>query len=256
MPGWFLALLVAPCIGSFAGVLIRRLPRGEPVLLGRSRCEACAHGLGAAELVPLASYALLGGRCRWCRATIPARHSAVELACLGIAGWAALAAPDPRMLWLTCGLGWALLALAWIDWEHMLLPDALTLPLIPAGLGAAWLLDPAGAPSHVLPWHAAAAAAGYLGFRAVELGYRRLRGRDGLGEGDAKLMAAAGAWVGLEPLPMVVFLAAVCGLVVAAALQLGGRRLEAGTAIPFGPAICLATWLVWLGVDPATIIMG
>ena len=100
----------------------------------------------------------------------------------------------------------------------MLLPDALTLPLILAGLGATLLYDPAD-----ITEHAAAAAAGYLAFRAIEIAYRRLRGRDGLGQGDAKLMAAAGAWLGLAPLPTVVFMAAVFGLAIAAGLRIAGQ---------------------------------
>ena len=176
MPGWWLPLLLAPFVGSFAGLLVRRLPRGEPVAWARSRCEACGHALGLAELVPLASFAALGGLCRWCRAPIARRHLAIELACLGIAGWAVLASPDLDVAWLGCVLGWTLLALAWIDWEHLVLPDVLTLPLALAGLGATWWLD-----ADAVPFHAAAAIAGYLAFRGVELAYRLLRGRDGPG---------------------------------------------------------------------------
>jgi leader peptidase (prepilin peptidase) / N-methyltransferase len=201
--------------------------------------------------VPLLSFAVLGGRCRWCHAPIALAHPLVELACLGIAAWAVLADGDPRLIWLDCILGWTLLALGWIDWEHMVLPDALTLPLILAGLGATWLLDPVA-----LAGHALAAAAGYLSFRAIELAYRRLRGRDGLGEGDAKLLAAAGAWVGLAPLPTVVLTAALAGLAIAAALQLGGRRPDGGSALPFGPALCVALWAVWLGFDPLRLLLG
>ena len=95
--------------------------------------------LGPWELIPLVSAAMLGMRCRWCRARIPVAHVAVELACLAIAAWAVLIAPDTLSVWLDCVLGWTLLTLAWIDWEHMLLPDALTLPLILAGLGATLL---------------------------------------------------------------------------------------------------------------------
>ena len=115
----------------------------------------------------------------------------MEFACLAIAAWAVLIAPDTQSVWLDCLLGWTLLALAWIDWKHMVLPDVLTLPLILAGFGAT-LLDAPEAISE----HAAAAVAGYGAFRAIEIGYRRLRGREGLGQGDAKLLAAAGAWLG------------------------------------------------------------
>ena len=241
LPYWLAPLVLAPFAGSFLGVLVRRLPRGEDVVLDRSRCEACGLALGARDMVPVVSYLALGGRCRRCRAPIAPMHLGVELAAPGIALWAALAAPGPARLWLSCGLGWTLLALAWVDWEHFRLPDALTLPLVLAGLGATWLLDPGA-----MPEHAAAAALGYLAFRGIALGYRALRGRDGMGAGDAKLLAAAGAWVGAAALPGVVLGAALAGLGLALALRLSGRRVTRATAVPFGPPLCAALWLTWL----------
>jgi leader peptidase (prepilin peptidase)/N-methyltransferase len=250
VPDWLLPLILAPFIGSFAALLIRRLPAGQPVVLARSRCEACGHVLGPFELIPLVSVTMLRGRCRWCGAHIAFTHLAVELACLGIAAWVVLTEPDPLLVWPSCVLGWTLLTLAWIDWEHMVLPDALTLPLIVAGLLATLLSDPTA-----VTGNAAAAAAGYLAFRAIEIAYRRLRGRDGLGQGDAKLMAAAGAWLGLAPLSMVVFVAAVFGLAIAAGLRIAGQAMHRGSAIPLGPALCAAIWLIWLGFDPVLLLM-
>jgi leader peptidase (prepilin peptidase) / N-methyltransferase len=250
VPDWLPPLILAPFIGSFAALLIRRLPAGQPVVLARSQCEACGHVLGPWELIPLVSVAMLRGHCRWCGARISFTHLAVELACLVIAVWAVLTEPDQQLVWLDCVLGWTLLTLAWIDWEHMLLPDALTLPLILAGLGATLLQD------HVeITEHAAAATAGYLAFRAIEIAYRRLRGRDGLGQGDAKLMAAAGAWLGLAPLPTVAFMAAAFGLAIAAGLRISGQIMHRGSAIPLGPALCAAIWVTWLGFDPILLLM-
>lgn len=241
--GWAWPLLLAPFVGSFLGVLIRRLPLGEPVVLSRSRCEGCGRALGPAELVPLLSYAALRGRCRACGARIAAFHPAVELAAVGVALWAAFAAPDQASLWADCVLGWTLLALAWIDWDHLRLPDALTLPLVPAGLFATLSLDPDDATGHAL-----AAALGYAGLRTVEVAYRRLRGRDGLGQGDAKLAAAAGAWVGLDRLGPVVVLAAFAGL--AGGLLRAARRGDTlGAPIPFGPCLALAAWVARLHWD-------
>ncbi len=245
MPDWLFPLIVSPFIGSFVAVLIRRLPAGQPVALSRSRCEACGHVLGPWELIPLVSAAILKMRCRWCHVRIPVAHMVVELACLAIAAWAVLIAPDTQSVWLDCLLGWTLLALAWIDWEHLILPDVLTLPLILAGLGATLLEQPAAVSEH-----AAAAVAGYGALRAIEIAYRRLRGREGLGQGDAKLLAAAGAWLGLMPLPTVVFVAAVCGLGIAAGLRIAGHVVHRGSAIPFGPSLCAAIWVTWLGFDP------
>jgi leader peptidase (prepilin peptidase)/N-methyltransferase len=159
---------------------------------------------------------------------------------MGIAGWAALVVAGPP-LYASCLLGWVLLALAICDWRSFLLPDALTLPLLLAGLGVTAWLTPAAVFDH-----AAAAALGYALFRGIALGYRRLRGREGMGAGDAKLLAAGGAWLGLMPLPIVMLAAALSGLLFAAALALGGTRVRGETALPFGPALALGIWLVWL----------
>ena len=231
-----LPLLAAPFAGSFLGVLIRRLPLGRPWMMVRSACDGCGALLQARDLVPLASYAALRGRCRQCGQAIGRFHPAVELASVAIAAWAAWA--DPDRVWQNCMLGWGLLALAWIDLEHMRLPDALTLPLIPAGLAAAWWVDPALAGDHAL-----AAASGYLLFRAVAWTYRRVRGREGLGQGDAKLLAAAGAWVGIEALPHVLLGAGLLGLGFAA---LRWRQAAHGAPVPLGPALALALWIVRL----------
>jgi leader peptidase (prepilin peptidase)/N-methyltransferase len=249
VPDWLLPLFVAPFVGSFAAVLIRRLPVGRPVVLARSQCDTCGHVLGPLDMIPLVSIAMLRGRCRWCSARISLHHLAVELACVAVAVWAVMDEPDTLLVWLDCALGWTLLTLAWIDWEHMLLPDALTLPLILAGLGATLLRDPSA-----ISEHAVAAAVGYLAFRIIEIGYRRLRGRDGLGQGDAKLLAAAGAWLGLAPLPTVVFIAAALGLAIAAGLRSAGQAMHRATAIPLGPALCAAIWLAWLGFDPILLV--
>jgi leader peptidase (prepilin peptidase)/N-methyltransferase len=237
---WLPPLLAAPFAGSFAGVLIRRLPAGRPMVFARSACEACGAALGPLELVPLASFAVLRGRCRVCRAPIARFHPAVELAALAVAASAVLAGARGAALWAGCGLGWTLLALAWIDWEHMRLPDMLTLPLIVAGLLVTVLLDPEDTTGH-----AAAAAAGYLAFRLLAALYQRLRRREGLGQGDAKLLAAAGAWVGLEGLPRVVVAGALISIAIAA---LRSGRMSAATAVPFGPGLALGCWAVWLGL--------
>ena len=240
MHGGLWPLLVSPFVGSLLGVLIRRLPEGRPVAIARSACESCGHRLGPAELVPVASFLIQRGRCRHCGAAIAPMHLAIELAAVGVA-LVVMACAEDELAWAGCGLGWTLLALGWIDAESMLLPDELTLPLIVAGLAAAWLLEP-----WTLADRAVGAIAGYTAFRLVEIGYRRLRGRDGLGQGDAKLLAAAGAWLGWQALSWVVVIAALCGLAVAGVLAGRGRKVGAGTALPFGPALALSTWMLWL----------
>jgi leader peptidase (prepilin peptidase)/N-methyltransferase len=148
---------------------------------------------------------------------------------------------DPATLWLDCMLGWTMLALAWIDWEWLVLPDALTLPVLLAGLVVALALQPEALSDRFL-----AAAAAYHALKGLALGYRRPRGREGLGAGDAKLFSAAGACLGLVALPWIVLLAACAGLFAALVLRLAGRRIDASTALPFGPWLALAIWLLWL----------
>ena len=239
-----LPLILAPFAGSFLGVLIRRLPEGRPVVAARSGCERCGHRLDPRDLVPLLSYAALRGRCRACRAPIGAFHPAVELAALGVAIWALLSDPaqPAATLWATCLLGWCLLALGWIDWQHGRLPDALTLPLLLGGLVSTALLEP-----WHLTDHALGAAIGYATFRLVGALYRTLRGRDGLGQGDAKLLAACGAWVGWEGLPPAVLLAALAGITLTLARAAkGGAALSGATSVPFGPCLALGAWVARL----------
>lgn len=233
-------IVAAPFVGSFLGVLILRLPTGAPVLLGRSRCPACAHTLGPFDLVPLVSWLALRGRCRYCAAPLARFYPVIELAALAVA-LSAWSATTGWLLWASCGLGWTLLALAATDQREQLLPDALTLPLIPAGFVVAYVDDPAS-----LLDHAIGAVAGYAVFVLVEFVYARLRGRAGLGRGDAKLLAAAGAWVAWTGLPHVVLLAALAALAAAAVARLTGHAIHATTRIAFGPWLALGTWLVWL----------
>ncbi|RBM08233.1 prepilin peptidase [Novacetimonas cocois] len=257
----FIVLLAAPFAGSFLGVLIRRLPGGQPVVMSRSACEQCGSRLTARDLVPLLSYVAARGRCRYCHASIGWFHPLVELLALGVAvivtcaGYMRFSIPDPVWVWSGCVLGWTLLALGWIDLKTLRLPDALTLPLLLGGLVSCRLLSPA-----VVPEHAVAAVVGYGGFRLIALIYHRLRGHEGLGMGDAKLLAAAGAWTGLGSLPFVIAGGAIVTLagtgVAYTALSLR-RQMDAGPVhgerghvtairIPFGPGLGLMTWLVFL----------
>ena len=241
MTAWFLSVLAAPFIGSFLGVVILRLPAGGAIVWGRSACASCNHVLGAFDLFPIASWLALRGRCRYCRAPIGWLTLAVELGALVVALWAA-SATDGAMLWASCALGWVLLALAAIDFREEWLPDVLTLPLLAGGLLVNGLNDP----PHLIGC-VVGAMAGFAVFAAIRWAYRRWRGREGLGLGDAKLLAAAGAWLSWESLPSVVLLAAVIGLAMALiAAWRGGRSMALDQQLPFGPALCAAIWLVWL----------
>jgi leader peptidase (prepilin peptidase)/N-methyltransferase len=238
-----LPLLTAPLAGSFVGVLIRRLPAGRGVAWSRSACEHCGGVLRPFELVPLASYLVQRGRCRRCGAPIAAAHLWVELAAL-LAPLMLLAAgvTDPAALWCGCVLGWGLLALGWIDAVSMMLPDAITLPLLLIGLAQCWWRVPGALADHAL-----AAILAWASLQAVAIVYRRVRHREGLGQGDAKLFAAGAAWTGLGALSWVLLIAALLGLATAGVARLRGQRVSMTTRLPFGPALAAAVWAVWLG---------
>jgi leader peptidase (prepilin peptidase)/N-methyltransferase len=165
----------------------------------------------------------------------------IGLAALLVVAWAASVDTDPQRIVFDCLLGWSLLALGWIDWNTLRLPDALTLPLVVVGLASAWLDSPGAFYSGVI-----GAVAGYGAFFVVGVCYRLVRGREGLGRGDAKLLAAAGAWLGWPALPWVVLLAALLGLLLALLQRARNVRLTAETALPFGPPLALAIWIIWI----------
>jgi leader peptidase (prepilin peptidase)/N-methyltransferase len=238
--GSTLAIILAPFVGSFLGVVIERLPAGRSIVFGRSTCDHCGETLTARDLIPLVSYAARGGRCRCGRVTLSWFHPGIELAALAVALSAALVLSG-WLLWASLGLGWSLLTLAANDRREFVLPDILTLPLIPSGLVVAWAIDPG-----LLGGHALGALAGFASLALIASAYRRLRGREGLGLGDAKLLAAAGAWLGWQGLPSVVLIAAIAALALALATAFGGGKLAWTSRIAFGPHLALAFWLVWL----------
>jgi leader peptidase (prepilin peptidase) / N-methyltransferase len=207
---------------------------------GLSICPACRHRLGPLDLVPLLSWVAARGRCRYCGERISAFYPTVELGALGIAAWAAATTSGPE-LWVSCVLGWTLLALALTDLHELLLPDLLTLPLVAAGLLVAALFRPDDLSAHVVGAVLGAAVVVAIGWT-----YRRLRGREGIGLGDAKLLAASGAWVSWQGLPSVTLIAALAGLAVILPGALRQRRVLWTARVPFGVFLCLGLWLVWL----------
>jgi leader peptidase (prepilin peptidase)/N-methyltransferase len=236
----FALILMAPVIGSFLGVVIRRLPEQRAMVWSRSHCEGCGTPLAAADLVPLVSWALLRGRCRRCGQPLGWFYPATELAALVVA-LIALALDDFPRVWLDCVFGWWLLALAWTDIRTWLLPDLLTLPLIVAGLAETAIFEPADLLDRIL-----GAVAGYVLLRGIALAYRAVRGTHGLGGGDAKLLAAAGAWLGVSALPHVILAAALSALAAVAVLQVARYKMKAQSALMFGPFIAAPTWIIWL----------
>lgn len=238
---WTLACLLAALpVGSFIALASVRLPLDEPVLLGRSHCRSCGISLRAIELIPLLSYWMQRGQCRSCNAPISKRYPVIEGAALGIALWAATVLSG-AWLAITCLLGWSLLLVSILDAQDYWLPLPASLALLKAGLIVAIFLPHA----HWLD-HAIGAAAGIAFLLGVGWLFRRVRGHDGLGDGDPWFFGAAGAWVGWQGLPSVLLWACAGGLAWALGRSLHGASIDSATKLAFGPALALGLWLTWL----------
>lgn len=233
-----LAALLGAVVGSFLNVVAYRLPLDRSVVHPGSACPGCDTRLGALELVPVLSYCALLGRCQHCRMRISPRYALVELATALLA--AALAwvyGPQLTTVALLVLL-FGLIALTLIDLDHFWLPDRIVLPGLALGLAVnsfALVTSPLNA--------LLGAALGYGLFWGIATGYSKLRGRDGLGQGDWKLFAALGAWLGASALPGILLTAAVGGSLVGILLLLT-RRGQANTAVPFGPFLALGGLLI------------
>ena len=259
-------------VGSFLNVVIHRLPRmlerewaqqaaeqrGESpaesppfnLLVPRSRCPACGHGITALENIPVLSWVALRGRCSACGTPIGLRYPAVELttgllSALAIGQHGASLAGASALL-----LTWFLITLAMIDLDTQLLPDDLTLPLLWLGLavnlGDAWT----SLPSAVI-----GAMAGYLSLWAVYWVFRLSTGKEGMGYGDFKLLAALGAWFGWQALPGIILLSSVVGAVVGIGLILLARHGRE-VPIPFGPYLAGAGLLTLYFGDAIAAYLG
>lgn len=245
LPGlvWPAALFLAGLIaGSFLATLVIRWPQGRSVATGRSACDGCGRALGIVDLVPLVGALLARGRCRTCGSAIDPRHWRIELGC-GVAGaLAGWCAPG----WAGAGgalFGWLLIALAALDVAELWLPDALVLPLALAGLATGLAgAEPATADRLI------GGIAGFGILWAIGRGYRRWRGREGLGGGDPKLLGAIGLWLGWRLLPWVLVGASVAGLLGVAILAARGRRMRPDTAVPFGALMAAAAYPIWLAM--------
>lgn len=257
-----LVALLGLVIGSFLNVVIHRLPRmleqewraqcaelnnapiptTEPynLVVPRSCCPHCGHAITALENIPLLSYLALRGRCSSCQARISPRYPLIELTTGLLSAWVAW---HFGFGWTALGallLTWVLLPLTAIDIEHQLLPDKLTLPLLWLGLTFNLGHGFTDIESAVI-----GALAGYLSLWCVFHGFRLLTGKEGMGYGDFKLLAALGAWLGWQMLPAVILLAAATGAVVGITLILS-RRLQQGVPMPFGPFLAAAGWIALL----------
>ncbi|MBX9575410.1 MAG: prepilin peptidase [Caulobacteraceae bacterium] len=228
-------------VGSFLALVSVRLPEGESVVAGRSRCRSCDAPIRPQHLIPVVSWLALRGRCADCRAAVSPRHPVIELLAAGLGVWAGLSAPDPLTAVAGAVLAWQLLLIAAIDAERFQMFDVLLVPLILTGLlqGALQGWD-------VAAFRLLGAALGFALLWGVGFLYARVRGRTGLGDGDPVLFAGAGAWVGAAALPSVLLWAALAGLSVVVARLVLLKGVRGDDRLPFGVFLAVGTWLVWL----------
>ncbi len=168
------------------------------------------------------------------------RKLVLILACMALALWAGWAWPGPKTF-LGCLLGWQLVMLALLDFEHFWLPRSLTITLLASGLIAIAAQSPQNFYEHAL-----GAAIGFVLLAAIAFAYRKMRGQEGLGGGDAWLMAGGGAWTGWQGLPTILVLGAGAGLVFVALMSARGKPVGRAQPIPFGVGLAIGIWLTWL----------
>lgn len=267
--------LFSLCVGSFLNVVVYRLPlmmerswkeeyqeyfspelssnesqSKTPVFnlaVPRSACPHCQHQLSALDNIPLLSYLLLKGKCRYCKAPVSLRYPLLELGTAivsAVVAWQ-MGATATGLLYL--GVTWALLVLTFIDIDKMLLPDQITLPLLWLVLVAAVAgfskTDAAGAIT--------GAALGYLALWSVYWLFKLLTGKEGMGYGDFKLLAVFGALLGWQQLPLIILLSSLVGAVVGS-IYLAVQGKDKNNAIPFGPYIAAAGWIAMLWGEQIT----
>lgn len=244
------ATLFGLCFGSFANVVIYRLPRGESIVMPPSHCPACGRRLSAADLVPVLSWLFLRGHCRYCGAPVAWRYPAVETACAALfAGMAVYTGPQLHVVPL-CALAFMLLCVAVIDYDTQEIPDGLLIFGAVTGIlwiGASYLLH-IGAPSVL--GGLLGAIAGALPLLLIDRISLLLLKKDGFGYGDVKLMAVAGLYLGWALTLTALLFAVVGGGIIGAILltRQGKNRNENGTYMPFGPFLAAGVLAsLWFG---------
>jgi leader peptidase (prepilin peptidase) / N-methyltransferase len=250
------AAIVGLVVGSFLNVVIHRLPRmlergwqdqcaelkGEApedhprynLVVPRSACPSCGHAITASENIPVVSWLLLRGKCSACGAAISARYPVVEILG-GVLAASAIVKFGPTWQGLAaCAFLWTLLALTFIDFDTQLLPDDLTLPLLWGGLLA-------NVPGLFAPLREAVigAIAGYLTLWSIYWLFKIIRGKEGMGYGDFKLLAALGAWLGWKMLPLIILGSSVVGAFIGISLVVFKGR-DHNVPLAFGPYLAIA----------------
>jgi leader peptidase (prepilin peptidase)/N-methyltransferase len=250
------AAVLGLLVGSFLNVVIHRLPKmlerqwraecaelaGTPLppaekydlVAPRSACPKCGSMITAAQNIPLVSYLALRGRCAKCRELISPRYPIVEAVSGALSGYIAWRYGLSSALFGALIFSWAMIALTFIDLDTFYLPDSITLPLLWAGL-----LFNSGATFTDLRSAVIGAAAGYLALWSVFWAYKLATGKEGMGYGDFKLLAAIGAWLGWKMLPLVILLSSAVGAVVGITLIVLVKHARE-KPIPFGPYLAAA----------------
>ena len=252
-------------VGSFLNVVIHRLPiimdrawssecrehLGETVpdsgeqarfnlLTPASCCPHCGHRISALENIPVISYLILKGHCKECRAAISPRYPTVELATALLSVITALHFGYSIQTVAALGFTWALIPLFLIDFDHQILPDAITLPLLWAGLLLSLFTVFTDSHSSLI-----GAMAGYLSLWSIYHLFKFATGKEGMGYGDFKLLAAIGAWVGWQALPVVILFSSVVGAAIGI-LLIVFRGRDHSQPMPFGPFLAAAGWMTLL----------
>lgn len=233
-------VLASPFVGSFIAASAKAWPDHAAMLSGRSKCGHCSHQLGLMENLPIVSFLVLRGRCRACDAPIGWPSLLGEVVALMVALCAVFIADGWLMIGI-CTLGWTLLFASLVDARTRLLPDGSTYGLVLAGLAMQFILGG-------LPGLGMAVLGAVLGFTflwGVSVLYGKLRGREGLGLGDAKLLAAGGAWCGPFALSWIVLVGAGLALLYLIFPRPGKKPLTATTSLAFGPALSAGIFLVF-----------
>lgn len=224
--------------GSFIAALSDRWPSGESIVNGRSSCPACGETLRSYELVPILSYLAQRGKCRRCRAPIGVGSIVIETAA-AIIGAASLVLFTGNTALAFALLGWLLLPLIVLDIRHFWLPDRITVLVAIAGAICGGLLSD----DTPLVTRAIAAVLAFAAMEALRRGYRYLRGRDGMGAGDPKLLGAIAFWTSPMDLPLLILIAATLGI-ADYLIRMRKAGQEAATQLPFGAYLCVSAMLV------------
>ncbi len=265
-------------IGSFLNVVIYRLPimmdieerewfdhvkaahaKERPpalpekpfnVVVPRSRCPSCGRPIAAWQNIPVISYMMLGGRCGNCKKTIAARYPLVEFVTAALAAFAAWRFGFGWEAVMAAVMTFALVPITMIDYDRQLIPDVIVLPLMWIGLAMSLFHPLEGADTlFVSPTDAIAGAMlGYLSLWTVYKLYKLVTGKEGMGYGDFKLLAALGAWLGWQQVPAIILMSAAVGAIVGISLIVFQGR-DKNKPIPFGPYLAAAGWIVMLYGD-------